>query len=406
MSTRKGPLALLAFLLLVPWSVAQDSPFSQKPKPKPPEPAPGAAAPADNKAEEPAHLKGLSYRSNYDKALEYIKKNFGGQDWRTVPDLFSGLVFLLDGREELHPQLEKAIIIAKRKIKDDKAFNGNWFVAYSALFLAIVYTHEKLPDVKQALEEGFQVAMHTREDDTHGWGHNKGWGKSSGYYKRGGGIDLGSVTSTMLAAALIARENGVTVPKELIEGAAANLASIGRGGLVSYGTGNGFYGCISRSAQAFVGFQYAKNTSNPICGAVAERLPREAAQTENGHAYGPIHFFANTVAAQMMGQFAVMGNHWLPVLSQRQQADGSVAMQHDGGKRGTEKGELGSTAVYALMILMQKQKLVQPPGAKAGGGGPSGQSPFSQKRPKVDEKDVPTPSKAPTGPTTGDGGKE
>lgn len=373
----------------------QDSPFSQKPKPKPPE---EAGAKDEDKSNLPPHLKSMPHFRNYAKALEYIKKNFAGRDWRTIPDLFSGLVFLLDGREELAPYLEKAIAIAKKKVLDDKAFNGNWFVAYSALFLAIVYSHEKLPDVKQALEAGFQVALRTREDDTKGWGHNKGWGKSSGYYKKGGAIDLGIVTATMLAAALIARENGVDVPKDLIDGAFKNLHGIARNGVIPYGTSNGFTPCLSRNAAVYPGLSIAKMASDPLASAISQDLAKDVAKIEAGHAYGPIHFFAEALAAQMLGQFATFGNQWIATLNSRQQADGSVAMQHDGGKRGIEKPELGSTAVYALILLMQKEKLIPPAGGRKGGAG--NPSPFSQKRPKIDDKDLPT-SEAPKGPTTG-----
>jgi hypothetical protein len=380
----------------------QDSPFSQKPKPKPPEEA--GAGEAD-KSNLPAHLKSMPHFRNYEKALEYIKKNFAGRDWRTYPDLISGLVFLIDGREELAPLLEKAIAIAKKKVLDDKAFNGNWFVAYSALFLAIVYAHEKLPDVKQALEAGFQVALRTREDDTKGWGHNKGWGKSSGYYKKGGAIDLGIVTATMVCAALIARENGVDVPKDLIDGGLRNLQGIARNGVIPYGTSNGFTPCLSRNAALYPGLSIAKMTSNPLAGPWTEGIAKDVAKVEAGHAYGPIHFFAEAFAAQVMGQFATFGNQWIATLNSRQQADGSVAMQHDGGKRGVEKPELGATATYALILLMQKEKLLPPAGGKRIGGAGGNPSPFSQKRPKIDDKDLPT-TEAPKGPTTGDGNKD
>jgi hypothetical protein len=380
------------FLFMAWAAAAQDSPFSQKPKP---EAEPAKKEPADGPP------RSMPYSENYEKALGFIKSNFGGKDWRTVPDLFCGLVFLLDGREELAVPLARAIAIAKKKVLDDKSFNGNWFVAYSALFLAIVYSHEKLDDVKAALEEGFKVAMRTRETDTLGWGHNKGWGRSSGYYKRGGAVDLGIVTATMLSAALIARENGVEVPRALIDGAFQNLHSIARGGVVAYGTNNGVLKNISRSSAAFAGMHIAKSTSSPIYSAVVQQLPRDGAGTENGHAYGPIHFFANAVAAQLMGNYPSFSNHWLPILTSRQKADGSTSMGNDGRKGGSP--ELGATAVYALMILMQKQKLIPPaqkgprlaPGAKGG-------SPFSQKRPKIDDNDLPT-SEPPKAPVTGSG---
>lgn len=416
---KKTALALGVLLWVVGGGLgAQDkkSPFSkpeEKPEPKKDEGAkPGGGEAGENGDEKRLReLKSLKYFDNYEKALGYIKKNFAGRDWRTIPDLFCGLVFLLDGRDEYAAELEKAIAIAKRKIMDNKAFNGNWFIAYSALFLAIVYAHEPMEDVKQALEAGFKVALETREDDTKGWGHNKGWGTSSGYYKRGGAKDLGIVTATMVAAALIAREQGVDVPRSLIEGGLQNLASIARNGAVPYGTANGFMACLSRSAAAFPGLHAAKMTSNPIYSCVSQGLAKDFPNLERGHAYGPIHFFAEAFAAQILGCFGQMAEHWLPQLTSRQDGEGATAMQHDGGSRGREPPELGATAVYALMILMQKNKLLPPGGRKpavkgpgGGGAGAVGGSPFGRNRPKIDDKDLPT-GEAPTGPTTGAGQK-
>jgi len=420
--------ALVVLAYLVGGLGAQDgrNPFSKPPPKKedpPPNPGAGAGpAPAPAAGDNGAapgndekrlkELKSLNHYDNYEKALGYIKKNFAGRDWRTLPDLWCGLVFLLDGREEHAADLEKAISIGKRKIMDDKAFNGNWFVAYSALFLAIVYAHEPLEDVKQALEAGFEVAIRTAEDDTKGWGHNKGWGTSSGYYKRGGAKDLGMVTATMVAAALLAREHGVNVPKKVIDYGLQNLGSIARGGVVPYGTSNSFVGCLSKSASAFVGLHAAKMSSNPIYGAVTSGLARDFANIENGHAYGPIHFFGDAMAAQLVGNYGDMASKWLGTLGSRQDGEGATSMGHDGGKRGSDGAELGATAVYALMILMQKQKLIPPAGRKpaakapgAPGSGGGGSSPFGRGRPKIDDKDLPT-GEAPKGPTTGNGNKD
>jgi hypothetical protein len=391
--------ALTAALLLLPYAHAQDgrSPYSKK--------DPKAHSDDDSGKAKPPRAGSNKYADNYGRAVGYLKDNFGKSGWRVVPDLFAGLVFLLDGRPEFARDLERAIQLAKRKVLDDKAFNGNWFVSYSALFLAIVYSHHALPDVKEALEEGFRVAMRTREDDTLGWGHNKGWGRSSGYYKKGGAVDLGIVTATMLTAAVLARENGVQVPKELIDGAVKNLESISRNGWVAYGTENRWTGFLSRSAAAFPGLHAAGMKEHSIYKAVAEGLSKDYPNIEKGHAYGPIHFFADAIAGQIIGNYSEMADRWLPELSSRQQADGSTSMQHDGGTRGKEGPEMGATAVYALMVLMQTKKLVPAPrrGAGAKGGGGSG-SPFS--RPKIDPKDVPTgDDSAPKGPVTGEGNK-
>jgi hypothetical protein len=174
------------------------------------------------------------------------------------------------------------------------------------------------------------------------------------------------VTATMLSALVIMKSEGIDVPQGLIEGATRNLSSLTRGGGICYGTGNGCPDrALSRGAAAYMGLSAAKMTSAWICGPLAQALPGAVAHTENGHAYGPVHFFAVAVAMHQMGQYANFANQWLPALSSRQKEDGSVHMLNDGKTDGeanfTSGHRVGSTAVFAMMILLQKYKLFEAP---------------------------------------------
>lgn len=381
-------LVLLAGLMAFP-AVGQDrNPFGSRsgknkkgdkkagnPDPKPPTRDP---------------LRGLRYAENYRKALEYIQKEYKNVGYGTVPALMAGFVFLVDGREEYKDELEDVIRIAMKNFRNEKAFNANWFVAYCGLFLSILYLRDPREDVRSALEELIEVAKRTQET-TGGWCHHKEMWKENNYHKIGGGKDLGMVTATMLSAFLIMKQGGIDVPQPLINSAHQNLLSISRGSGISYGTNNPAPDrAMSRIASAYIGLHVARWTSSPLYSKALSGVPAGVPRLENGHAYGPVHFFAVSVAMKLMGRYHEVADYWLPKLAQRQKSDGTVEMKNDskanGEQRFTRTG-VGATAVYALMILLQKYDLIQPgpgrhPAAKGRGrrkhrGGPS---PFRRRK--------------------------
>jgi hypothetical protein len=151
-----------------------------------------------------------------------------------------------------------------------------------------------------------------------------------------------------------------------------------------------------------MGLHVAKMTSAWIYGPQVQGLPSAVNQTEGGHAYGPIHFFAVAVALSQMGQYPGFANKWLPTLASRQKEDGSVHTLNDGGKDGeaqfTSGHRVGSTAVFALMILLQKNKLIDNSTKKpASAGAPSASNAFSRKTPKPAHKGETTAGAGPAG---------
>jgi hypothetical protein len=321
--------------------------------------------------------------SNLDKAMAYIKANHRQIGYEAIPSLFAGIAFLLDGncKEDLEHVIQRAI----RCCRGTKVDNQNWFIAYGAFFLSIIYLRDPREDIRLALEGMIPVAEKSAES-TGGWCHCQG-GDWKGYLKGGGGLDISMITATMLSAFLMMKSGGIDVPKPLLERTIKNLTEQTRGCSMGYGSGHGWMaGGPSRSSMAFIGLHVAKMTSAWIYGPLVQGLPGWIKNVEEGHAYGPMHFFSVSAALHLMGQFPAFANHWLPVLAGRQQEDGSVIMYND-GKRDGEKGftntRVGSTAVYAIMLLLKDgKKLIEVAKKEAKPGEPSKKpaSPFSQKK--------------------------
>jgi hypothetical protein len=323
--------------------------------------------------------------ASYDKAVTYVAENY--QKAQVVPLIFAGFVFMLDGREELKPEFEKVVQRAMGCCKGPGGFHANWEAAYSGLFLSIVYLRTPRADIKEALQ-ALPAAAEKGIESSGGWCHHKGMCAEVNYYSCGGALDIAMITATMLSAFLIMKTEGIEVPQSLIDRATQNLTSITRGGEFTYGTKHGnATGGFCRAAAVVIGLHVAKMTSAWIYGPWMQAWPRLVDRIEVAHAYGPIHFFALSVAAQLVGQYDAVANHWLPILASRQKPDGSVVMYSDGKDDGeakfTQGHRVGSTAVYALMHLLKKKKLIDPParqGAKPGPASSSGKkSPFSFK---------------------------
>jgi hypothetical protein len=344
------------------------SPFSQKPVEKKQE-APADASPH----------KSLSYYKNYEKSMEYLLANYSKVEWPTAPAMWAGMVFFLDGREELKPHFEAVVKRAIHNCRLNQLYNRNWFVCYSALFLAVVYQKDPRPEIKAALEEAVKSAEASQEK-TGGWNHHGGMGMDPNYYRTGGAHDIAFLTATMLSVLLIVQKSGIEVPQPMIDRAHDNLKSLVLKGGIQYGTGNRSPDfALCRVAAAYIGLKFAGQTSSPICSA-ASALPERVAKTQDAHAYGPTNFLSAAIAMQLMGSYATFGNHWLPKIAATQQPDGTVRMLNDGTKDNelpATRDRVSSAAVFCLMVLMQKHKLLEAPKPAGPAKNPS---PFTQKK--------------------------
>lgn len=360
----------VALTVLLYFQDKAPSPFSQKP-------------PAKKEEEPAAHSnphKSLSYYKHYEKSMDYLLANYKKVEWPTAPAMWAGMAFFLDGREELKPHFEAVVRRAVGACRLNQLYNRNWFVCYSALFLAIVYQRDPRPEIKAALEEAVKSAEQSQEK-TGGWNHHGGMGMDPNYYRTGGAHDIAFLTATMLSVLLIIQKSGIEVPQPVIDRAHENLKSLMLRGGLQYGTGNRSPDLgLCRVAAAFIGLKFAGLTSSPVYGA-ASSLPSLVAKTQDAHAYGPTNFLSMAIAMQMMGNYAAFGNHWLPKIAAAQQPDGTVRMLNDGSKDNelpATRDRVSSAAVFCLMVLMQKNKLLEPP--KSSAAPAKGANPFSQKK--------------------------
>jgi hypothetical protein len=205
-------------------------------------------------------------------------------------------------------------------------------------------------------------------------------GMDPNYNRTGGANDIALLTATMYSALLMIKKAGIEVPQPMLDRAHDNLSKLlAKGGLM-YGTGNKSpdWG-LCRVATAFIGLKIAGMTSSPIYSA-AGNLPAFIQKTQDAHAFGPTNFLGMSIALQLQGGYAAYANYWLPKLAAIQKEDGTLQMMHDGNRdtelAATANSRVSSAAVFNLMILMQKHKLIEEP--PRGGAAPA-KSAFSQK---------------------------
>jgi hypothetical protein len=243
-------------------------------------------------------------------------------------------------------------------------------------------------DVQNALNAGLKFAAEQVEE-TGGWCHHKHMWQENNYNKIGGGRDLGMVTSMIYGAFLEMKTLGVD-PGSLMEKAQRNLESISDGAGFSYGTDNRWGDiCMSRSAYVLLGILAAKRTDHPFYSKIVDGLDKRVKSVEQGHAFGPLHYFSVGAAFHRLGKYSTFASEYLPKLTSSQAADGSVPMRSDGGKRkDADKfmDSVASTGVFACLMMMQKDGVFVPKAkgkAIAGGNKPAdGSSPFSKKENK------------------------
>jgi hypothetical protein len=333
--------------------------------------------------------KPANHNSSLSKAIAFVKSKYKSSG--LAGHVYAGFMFMMEGNSGA--ELADCVAWACRGIKQ-KGFNGNWYLSMCMYFLAeYAMKYGLTPEIQSAFNDGLKIAAEQQEE-TGGWCHHKEMWKESGYNKKGGGRDLGTVTSMIVGAFFIMKSLGVD-PGSLLEKASKNLDSIsdGRGGF-TYGTDNRWHDVDgSRGANVLVGLLATRKTDHPWYGKIVESINARYTKCKDGHAFAPLHYFAVAAAMHRLGpgEYAKFYNHYVPILSADQKDDGSVPMQSDGGKRKDADrfmDSVASTAVYACILMMQKDGTFVPKKAgkpMAGGNKPAdGSSPFSKK--PADEK--------------------
>jgi hypothetical protein len=300
--------------------------------------------------------------------------------------VFAGFAFLMDESGSSSSDLGDCVRFCNNSIKQ-RGFNGNWYLGMSMFFLAEYSMKYGTGETGGALSEGIRIAADNVEE-TGGWCHSKGMWQQTGYNKNGGGRDLGIVTSMIYGAFLEMKSMGIDAGS-LMERAMKNLDSLSDGQGVCYGTDNRCpdFG-NSRASYALLGMLGTKRTDHPLFSKYSQGISNKFKGVPQGHAFAPLHYFGVAAAMHRMGpgEYQKFTAEFLDKLISAQQGDGSVPMHSDGGKRKDADqfmDPVASTAVFACIIMMQKDGIFNPKAPKkpasASNNQPGGPSAFSRK---------------------------
>lgn len=310
------------------------------------------------------------------KGEEYILGHYKSSG--LAGHVFSGFFFLIDDSGRHSAELSDCVAYCCKAIRQ-KGFNENWYTGMSMFFLAEYALRFPSAEVHNALTEGARLAAERIEPETGGWCHHREYWKEDGYNKRGGGKDLGILTSMFYAAFLEMKSMGLD-PGPTAERAKRNLESISDGFGFGYGTDNRVGDrCLSHGGIVFMGIRGAGLSDHPFAAKIIEGLRQRTTKCFEGHAFAPLHYFGAGAAMHRLGaaEYRKFCDATLDKLIAAQLADGSVPMQSDGGKRADcdkNMDGVASTAVLACLILLQQEGAFVP---KAKGKG--GKSPFSSR---------------------------
>jgi hypothetical protein len=317
------------------------------------------------------------------KAIEYVGKHPPGGRTFGAPfagTLLQGWLGLIDGTPATDPFLKKAVSAASRA--NAGGFNGNWIIAMAGSFLTEVHRHRPDDGLKAAFTRIADEAA-KNQHFTGGWHHNKKF-KMQGYSD-----DLGVVTAMLFGTFCYMKSIGLPVREEMFKKAEDNLHSLLSDSGIDYGTGlksGDIAG--SRGAYAFLGLHAAGRTDHEIYKTMLSAFPGRFPNADKGHAVGALHFLSVALAAYRMGpeMYDKFAAEWIDKCLAKQDPDGGILLGDDavgGGEGNILGGKSGSTAVFAIMLLLQQPGRFDPPKkngpARAEKNAPGGPSPFSRK---------------------------
>jgi hypothetical protein len=135
---------------------------------------------------------------------------------------------------------------------------------------------------------------------------------------------------------------------------------------IGYGTGSNATDRVgSHGAYAYIGIAMAEAKDNKfydhLTGTIHGRFNRLA----EGHCVSCLHWLSVSVACYLQGQdtYDSLCKEWLDKCMAKQQPDGSVLLGDDKAGGGEEKylgDRVGSTAVFALMLMLQEPGCFDP----------------------------------------------
>lgn len=300
-----------------------------------------------------------------EKALTYTLKNYKSSG--LAGHVYAGFLFLImdyAGDTQFHDELQECVKWCQNAIKTE-GFNGNWYLGMCYIFLAEYAVRYPDPAVLKTLQDGLKIAAKNQEE-TGGWCHHLEMWKKNNYNKIGGGRDLGMVTSMIYGAFLIMKYHLKIDPGVTMEKAHKNLESISDGMGFCYGTDNRWGDiCMSRASYVFLGITSSKQMNHPFTTKIINGLKQRYKQVDQGHAFGPLHYFGVAAAMHRLGpaEYQKFFDEWGNKLIAAQKEDGSVDMKSDGGKRADADRFMdpnASTPVFAAILMLQKPGVFLP----------------------------------------------
>jgi hypothetical protein len=304
----------------------------------------------------PALARAMGYlKANLrsDKARRVIGSKMGGY-------MFGGFAFMLDG--ESPKELEECVRYCCQAIKDE-GFNRNWYLSMSMIFLAEHATRYGLtPEVEKALGEGLRMAQ-KQQEETGGWCHHLRMWAEDNYNKKGGGQDLGMVTTMIYGAFLEMKALGIPVGP-MMEKAQKNLETLSDGMGVRYGTDNGVGdAAMARASWVLSSLLATGQGTHPLFAKYEKGLEQRFKKIEDGvHGFAPLHYFSVAAAMHRLGpeRYGKFTAEYLDRLIRTQTPEGIVPLKGE--------DDVASTAVFACIIMMQKPGIFLPPKRKKGMG--------------------------------------
>ena len=301
----------------------------------------------------------------YEAALGYVRKNLQAS---TFPvKMISAWLLLADGRypNDLEQTVKTALQWESQRKNSQHA--QNWYPALAGLFLAEYHKYFPTPEVQRGLGEIVAEFVKTQE-------RTGGWFKwFEGAYKERLDYpvkDLGMLDSIILGFLHSARTHGIKVPEDTILKAekCMDLLLDDRG--ISYGTPSK-YGekTGARGSFLMLGQDFAGQRTHKVFKVYDGLLLRLIPNLDQGHHVGGLHCLGVVLGCHLLGPkyYDALTSKWLDHYIGLQAGDGSVYIGDDGdagGEKGLLRGNVASTASFALMILLQDQKVLRPPPQK------------------------------------------
>ncbi len=299
----------------------------------------------------------------YEKAMAYLQKKMGSA---TFPaKMVIAWLMLADGRYE--GDLKQLVNAARQALAErgSSQHAQNWYPALAGMFLAEAQKYQPAKENLAAMQSYVDEFVKVQER-TGGWfkWHEGAYNERKDYPVK----DLGILNAIIYGFLWSARTHGCKVPDTTIAKADALfeneiLTSDG----ISYGFGQkGGDPTGARGGFCIRMLDHAGKRDHRIWKTYEQLLVRQIPNMDKGHHVGAFHCLGMVLGCQTQGPeaYSALTKEWLDKLIAKQDAEGAVYIGDDGdagGEIGLLKSNYGSTAAFALLILLQDQKVLRPP---------------------------------------------